>query len=163
MWSQLKGSSPKLRCTVSAGESWRDSDKVRKRGELALSPKGANRTPWARCTGEDALPMSAHFLLVGQPCMLMHIQQQVQDRTINLCTLWVFAPTFLITPAMFLSFVNPRTPVWPPRRTLFYSPPSDPYKCWPFIPSLQPEQLPLIMDTTWDNFCSIPFQQLCRY
>ena len=68
--------------------------------------------------------MPAHFWLVGQPCMLMHIQQQVQDRTINLCTLWfwVFAPTFLITPALFLSFVNPRTPVWPPRWTSYFTP-----------------------------------------
>ena len=68
--SQSVGSSPNLKCAVSAGEPWRDSDKVGECSESGLGPKWACGTPGARCTGEDAPPMSAHFWWAGQPHML---------------------------------------------------------------------------------------------
>ena len=143
------------------GFSWqpqRDSDTVRKCWELGLSPKEARGTPQARHTEEDTLPISAHFLTSRSTPVYLGTSN-CRSRTELLISIlfsltlrfFSYILAFLFIPALFLSSVNPRRPVWPPRCTFycFYSPPSDPYKCWAFI------QLPLIVNTAGDVFCAV--------
>ena len=76
---------------------------------------------------------------------------------------WRFSPTFLFTLlSFFLSSVNPRRPVWPPRCAFycFYSPHSHPYMRSPFVPDLQWDQLPLIDSITGDTLCTVSLQQV---
>ena len=76
---------------------------------------------------------------------------------------WRFSPTFLLTLlSFFLSSVNLRRPVWPPRCAFhcFYSPHSDPYMRSPFVPNLQWDQLPLIDSITADTLCTVSLQQI---
>ena len=90
------GSSLNLRCTVSAGDHEGTAIRQENVWELGLGPTEAHGTPQTRHTGEDALLLSAHFWLAGQPRVLMHIQPQVQDRTVNLYTLLLDSEVFLL-------------------------------------------------------------------
>lgn len=102
---------------------------------------------WTRCTGEDTLQVSAHFWPAGQPHVLMHIQQHVQDRTVTFYTLLLDSQIFLLHSCIivhscslsffpsflpsFLSFVNPRRSAWQPKCTFWLL----------LFPSLWPLQL----------------------
>ena len=133
----------KFQSEVNSFSWWpqRDCDKVRKGVELGLGPKQACGMPWTRCTGEDTLPVSAHFWPAGQLHMLMYIQQHVQDRTcyflysstwlsgfpltfLHCCSFLLsffpsFLPSFFSFLPSFLSFVNPKKSVWQLRCTFW--------------------------------------------